>query len=974
MPKSKKDSTESQKKVEESAAHPVVAIGASAGGLEALEGLFQKMPAKPETSFVVIQHLSPGSKSMLGDILSKHTPMKIFEIQEGMQAEANCIYLNPPGKDVSIIQSVFHLEDSAASNRIRLPIDHFFRSLAQDRREKAICIILSGTGSDGVLGLKAIKELGGMAMAQEVEQAKYPGMPASAIATGLMDYILPVEQMPEELMGYLKHPYLMGVKRVEEKEKQFSGYVQKILALVRSSTGNDFSGYKPKTIRRRIERRMALHKIELISDYYRFLHGNRDEVKLLFQELLIGVTQFFRDPPAFELLAEKIIPAMIEEKKGESPVRIWVPGCSTGEEALSVAMIFVETMEKMGVRLEMQIFATDLDSDSIARARRGEYPEAIASDISDDRLKRFFTKKDGVYRVRTEIREMIVYAVQNLVSDHPFSKLDLISCRNVLIYMDATLQKNIIPLFHFTLNPNGFLFLGSSESIGSFSSLFTVLDSKWKIFKVKKDSARVRASQIPILDVSTEGDFEKIKEKVGRESAQEAVDRLIVTQYAPATILINEKGEALFLRGPVNRYIELPTGEITMKLLQILRPGLAHKLPAALHKAISENVTVTITRLPVKQNDHLRTVDVTVRPLWESGSASSLFVVVFEEVLPPELIRRKKKKLAEGEEAHPRILELESELQNTRENLQTTIEELETANEELKSSNEELQSTNEEIQSTNEELVTAREELQSTNEELVTVNAELQNNVDELTKVNDDMRNLFASTEIGTIFLDSHLRIKQFTPAMKRLFNLIPSDIGRSLGDITSKIAAESFLENAESVLETLQTYEKEVQTKDGKWFSMRILPYRTKENQIDGVVVTFLDISELKRLQLEMRKVGIRGDLIVNMIKELLLILNARFEVVWANRPFYDFFGTTAEETVGKSIDNLGAVKWDVKELRPRMERIMRDNGAIEDLEIELQSPSIGHKKMLLNAARVELNCGEPDLLLLIMSDCARG
>lgn len=973
MPRSKKNVPELQEKDRKEALFPIVGIGASAGGLEALEAFFNNMPPEPGTAFVIIQHLSPGGKSMLGEILSKDTQMKILEVREEMQAEPNHIYLNPPGKDVSIFQSVFHLEDPVSTHRLRLPIDHFFRSLAMDRRERAICIVLSGTGSDGTLGLKAIKEVGGMAMVQDADQAKYTGMPVSAITTGLMDYVLPVEKMPEELMSYVKHPYLKGVRRMEEKEKQFVSYIQKILSLVRLATGNDFSGYKPKTIRRRIERRMALHKIEAVSDYYRFLQENRDEVKLLFQELLIGVTQFFRDPAAFEALREKVVSKIVEQKKDESSVRIWIPGCSTGEEALSLAILFVETMEAMGIHLDMQIFATDLDIDAIARARRAEYPEAITADVSEERLKRFFTKKDGMYKVKSEIREMIVYAVQNLVSDPPFSKLDLVSCRNVLIYMDAALQKNILPLFHFTLNPSGYLFLGSSESVGGFSSLFSALDSKWKIFKVKKNSTHMRALELPAPETVAEGDFDRMKEKLGVESAQEAVDKLIVTQYAPATVLINDKCEALYLRGPTNRYLELPTGEISLKLLNIARPGLAQKLPSALRKAISERIQVTVPRVSVRQNDHFRTVDVTIRPIGEAGITPSLFIVVFEEVLPPEPVRRRKKKPSSGEEAHPRILELESELQVTRENLQTTIEELETANEELKSSNEELQSTNEEMQSTNEELVTAREELQSTNEELVTVNSELQNKVEELMNVNDNMSNLFASTDIGTIFLDNHLRIKQFTPAMKRLFNLIPSDVGRFLGDITSKITLDSLLENAESVLETLQTCEKEVRTEEGKWFSMRILPYRTRENQIDGVVVTFSDITELKRLEREMKRAKVCAESMVNMVRELLLTLNAELEVIWANQSFYRFFATSPEETVGRLFYNLGADQWSIPELRRLLDGIISENTSIENFEVEQQFPSIGHKRILLNARRVEQENGEPDLILIAMEDVTK-
>lgn len=748
----------------EGASFPVVAIGASAGGLEAFEAFFDHLSPETGAAFVIIQHISPGGKSMLSDILQKHTKMTILEVSNGMRPKPDHIYLNPPGKEVTLFQSAFMLEEPVTSRGLRLPIDNFFRSLALDKGNQAICIVLSGTGSDGTLGLKAIKESAGMAMVQEVEQAKYGGMPQSAITTGLVDYVLPVEAMPEVLMNYLKHPFLKEPRKIESKERQFTSYIQKILALIRATTGNDFSDYKPKTVRRRIERRMALHKLESIASYYLFLQDTPGETNLLFHELLIGVTQFFRDPDAFSALSEKVIPKIISQKNDDSPIRIWVPGCSTGEEAVTLAMLFCEALDKKDKPRNIQIFATDLDPDAIERARKAEYPEAIAADIPEARLKRFFTRKDNIYRVKTELREMIVYATQNLVNDPPFSRLDLISCRNVLIYMDSVLQKKILPLFHFTLNPNGYLMLGPSEAIGGFSALFSAVDSKWKVFKVKKDSAGMRAPAVVIADRSAMGDFSLMKEKIGRESAEMAVDRLLVKEYVPATVLINDRYDALYFRGPVNRYIEHPIGQASLNLLKIARPGVALKLPLALKKAVSEKVPVTIPKAQVKQNGQIRTVDIIIRPLPETEDSSPLLAVIFEEVNPSETVRQKKRKSQAGDEAHPRILELESELQVTRENLQTTIEELEAANEELKSSNEELQSTNEEMQSTNEELATAREELQSTNEELLTVNSELQNKVDELTQVNDDINNLFASTEIGTIFLDNHLHIKRFTP------------------------------------------------------------------------------------------------------------------------------------------------------------------------------------------------------------------
>ena len=973
MPVSKKNSSRIHGNDKGHSSFPIVAIGASAGGLEALEALFDNMPRETGTAFVIIQHSAPGGKSMLGDILKKHTRLAVHDIEDGASPKPDCVYINPPGKDVTLFHSIFHLSEPAPVHGMRLPIDNFLRSLARELGQKAVCIILSGTGSDGTLGLKAIKEEAGMAIAQEIDQAKYGGMPASAIATGLVDFVLPVEKMPEVLMNYTKHPFLKEPKKIEIKESQFTGYIQKIISLIGSETGNDFSCYKPKTLRRRVERRMALHKIETISTYHRFLEENPAEIKRLFQELLIGVTQFFRDPAAFNALREKVVPNILKQKTDGTPVRIWVPGCSTGEEPLSLAMLFTEEMEKNDKHTGIQIFATDIDPDAIERARKAEYPEAIVSDVSKERLKRFFTRKESTYKVNSEIREMVVYAPQNMVSDPPFSRLDLISCRNVLIYMDATLQKKLIPLFHFTLNPHGYLFLGSSETIGGFTHLFSPLDSKWKIFRVKKDSTRVKPAEFSLKEVLASTDFNRMKEKMGKDRVEEAVDRLIVSHYAPATVLIDKRYDALFLRGPVERYLELPKGPVSMNLLKIARPGIPVKLPAALKKAEEEKVPVTLPRVPVKQNGEMKTVDVTIRPLGEKDETSGLMVVVFEESPPPQRDRRKKRKPRQEEESHPRVVELESELQATRENLQSTIEELEAANEELTSSNEELQSTNEEMQSTNEELATAREELQSTNEELITVNSELENKVEELPWANDDISNLFASTEIGTIFLDRQLHIKRFTPAVKRVFNLLPADVGRSIGDITSKFTPGNILEDANEVLETLQMREKEIMA-EGKWFSMRFLPYRTTKDQIGGVVISFIDISEIKRIEREVITARNYAQNIVNTVREPLLILDSELRVISANRSFYRFFSVTPESTVGRLVYNVGNSQWNIPELRRLLEEILPANTSFDDYVVEHEFPVIGLKKMLLNARRIEQDEETPNYILLAMEDITRG
>jgi len=807
---------------------PIVGLGASAGGLEALETFFLNMPPKAGMAFVIIQHLGPKHKSIMGEILKKDTQMKVMEVQDGMAVEPGCVYFNPPDKEVAILSGIFHLMEPAASPRVRMPIDYFFRSLAEDQGERAVCIILSGTGTDGTLGLEEVKGAGGMTMAQAESQAKYPFMPKSAIDTGQVDYVLPVEKMPQTLVRYVRHPYIEGPKKSTSEAQEFHNFVPKILLLIRTNTRHDFTHYKPTTIRRRIERRMAVHKIKHIADFYRYLQENPAEVQALFKDMIICVTSFFRDPAAFEVLETKVIPQILESKPAGSSVRVWVPGCGTGEEALSLAMLFSEVMERLGKHSQVQIFATDIDGEAIERARLAAFPESISVTVSPERLKRFFTKKDGIFKMKQEIREMVVFALQNLISDPPFSKLDLVSCRNVLIYLNAELQKKILPLFHFSLNPGGFLYLGPSESISGFSDYFAPVDLKWKIYQSKGEFGLRMDHPVPLRVplMSAQDERTLIPEAAREMSVRQLMEKIILEQYAPACVLVNAKYDILYFQGATAKYLAPPTGEPSFNILKMAHADLRHKLASALHQAVKERKTVPSSGVQIREGDSLAVVDLLIRPLAESGAPSDLYLVVFEEKTPVSpRAKRKGKAPAVSAEIDQRVINLEQELQSTKEYLQTTIEELEAANEELKSSNEELQSTNEELQSTNEELETAKEELQSTNEELVTVNSELQNKIDELTQLSNDTNNLLASTEIGTIFLDRDLGIKRFTPGMTALFNLIPTDIGRSLCDITSKIAYDQLHQDAEGVLTTLQVLEKEVQAENGKLFTMRILP-----------------------------------------------------------------------------------------------------------------------------------------------------
>ena len=953
------------RKPREKKSFPIVGIGASAGGLEAIETFFAHMPSRAGMAFVVIQHLSPQHKSILGDILKKDTTMKVVEVQDGMRIVPDCIYLNPPDNEVGIFKGIFQLVEPDESRKIRLPIDYFFRSLAEEQAEKAICIILSGTGSDGTLGLEAVKGVGGLTMAQAEQQAKYPGMPRSAVDTGMVDLVLPVEKMPEELVNHVIHPYPEGPETITGEGLR-ENFLPKILMLIRSITGHDFSHYKLNTICRRIERRMALQKVARIADYHRYLQENPPEVKALFKDLLIRVTSFFRDAAAFEVLARKVIPRILESKGGDAHVRVWVPGCASGEESLSLAIIMAEAMDRLGKSLNVQIFGTDIDADAIERARLGEYPESMVADVSPERLQRFFVKKDGNYKIKKKIREMMLYAVQNLTSDPPFTKLDLVSCRNLLIYMNAPIQKKLLPLFHFTLNPQGYLFLGASETIGSFADLFAPIEVKWKIFQRKGLAIQKPAAYPPLGFMPTSPETELTIKRMTREmNVRELMGRIILDKYAPPSVLVNDRYEILYFQGNTDQYLAPPSGEPSFNLLKMAREGLRYKLTAAIRQAMKEKRTVSYQGVQLKQKDDGATVDLHIQPLLETPEApANLFLVVFEEKTPAGTKGKGRKTPTGAGEGEARLTILEQELQATKEYLETTIEE-------LGASNEELQSANEELQSTNEELETAREELQSTNEELVSVNSELQMKIDDMTEISNDINNLFTSTEVGIIFLDTQLGIRRFTPNMTQFFNLIPSDAGRSLRDITSKTVYDNICQDAEEVLATLQTKEMEIKAGvEGKWYNMRILPYRTSENMINGVVLTFVDITERKRLEDVIRAARIYAESIVDTVREPLLALDGDLMVVSANRSFYRMFKMSAADTENRRIYDLGGGQWNIPSLRELLEEIIPQNTSFEDFAVEVEFPDLGRKKMLLNARQIPVGESQPALILLAMED----
>ena len=859
---------------------PIVGIGASAGGLAAFEAFFSGMPAAadPGMAFVLVQHLAPDHKSILSDLIRRYTRMAVFEVEDGMVVQPNCAYIIPPGRDMAFLNGTLQLLEPAEPRGHRLPIDFFFRSLAQDQRERAIGIVLSGTGSDGTLGVRAIKGEGGMVMAQNPGSTEFDGMPQSALATGLVDYEMPPAEMPAQLIAYAAHAFGKLLRSTTVPAPKIDNAMKKIFILLRAQTGHDFSQYKPSTIHRRIERRMAVHQVEAIDSYVKYLQQTPAEVEALFRDMLIGVTNFFRDPEAFRVLEDAVIPKIFEGKPVGDAVRVWSAGCSTGEEPYSLAILLVERMEALKQSYTVQVFATDIDAQSIATARAGLYPASIAADISPERLARFFTPEaDGsAYRIHKGIRDLMIFSEQDVIKDPPFSKLDLVSCRNMLIYMGTELQKKLIPLFHYALKPEGWLFLGTSEGVGEFDALFGTLDRKAKLYRRKEDvHGQQRAALGRFLPPMTAlaAAFPRGAAKpaaTGKPSLRELTEHALLQQVVAAGALVNAQGDILYLHGRTGMFLEPAPGEAGINnILKMAREGLRRELTTTLHKAAGTKDLVLCAGLRVKTNGHFTTVNLTVRPVTTGPAASPespLYLVILEEVpvtsdstplvvapaaaAPGTVAARAGAPDASGlttPNAEARIAALKLELRAKEEYLQTSREELESSTEELKSSNEEMQSVNEELQSTNEELETSKEELQSVNEELATVNTELQTKVTDLSRANNDMNNLLAGTGIGTLFVDHRLRILRFTPAARKIINLIGSDVGRPVAHIVSNLVGyNSLVADVQEVLAKLVTKEVDVLTQEGGHYTMRIQPYRTLDNVIEGAVISFVDITAI--------------------------------------------------------------------------------------------------------------------------------
>lgn len=821
---------------------PIIGIGCSAGGLEALEAFFHRIPANCGMAFVVVQHLDPHHVSTLPELIGRSAELPVKEAQNRMPVVPSHIYVIPPNKELSLLHDTLHLLDPASSTGLRLPVDFFFRTLAEDRQERAIGVILSGMGSDGMLGLRAIKEKGGFALVQEPSDARSESMPRSAIGAGLADVVAPAASLFGQLVQFVhqsqRHPVVS-----EPVAADTLSALEKVIILLRDRCGADFSDYKTSTLYRRIERRTVLHQLRGITAYVKYLRENPQELDLLFKELLIGVTNFFRDPVLWDLLRDKAFPTLFAQYPKGGALRAWVPACSSGEEAYSLAIVFREALEKHKPegRFSLQIYATDIDADAIDKARRGLYPSNIAADVTSERLTRFFVSDEEGWRIGKDIRDMVVFAPQNIITDPPFTKLDLLSCRNLLIYFGQNLQKKLLPLFHYALNRDGLLILGNAETVGHFTELFEAIDGKARIFRRLTQSLAQAQLEFPGHHATIALAPTNIEPLTSRDSLELLTDQLIQQTYAPPAVLVNAEGDILYFSGRTGKYLEPAAGKVNVNLHAMARPGLREALTGVIRNALRQSEPIRLNGLTIGTNGGTHTVDVVVQGVTSPEPLRGRVLVVFHDQ-PPVPASKGRRRTANAP--------LAQELLQTREALRVAHEEMQTTIEEYKSANEELQSTNEELQSTNEELTTSKEELQSLNEELQTVNAELQSKVDELTGVRNDMTNLLNSTEIATVFLDNQLKLRRFTVHATHLFKLIPGDIGRPLSDIASDLEYPTLRDDALEVLRTLVFHEQQVAARVGRWYRVRIMPYRTLENMIDGVVITFIDITETKQLE----------------------------------------------------------------------------------------------------------------------------
>lgn len=946
---------------------PIVGVGASAGGVQVLETFFGDMPKDCGMGFVVVQHLDPHHESMMRNLLANKTELRVHDAAEGMRVEANHVYLKPPGKDVTIKDGILHLEALPSKEGIRLPIDTFFRSLARDHLDRAICVVMTGASSDGTLGAKEIKGEGGLVMVQDEKQAQYPQMPRSVIDAGVADIVLPVERMAKELLRYAGHPFISSLTSQTPEEKTERA-IAAILMHVRTYTGHDFSLYKRNTIRRRIERRMALHQIPNMDDYKRFLRQNTQEVLDLFDDMTINVTSFFRDREAFQALKEKALRPVLEKKNGDIAFRVWVPGCSTGEEAYSIGMLLLEVADELEIYRDIKVFGTDINAEAIETARSGTFPANITSDVSPERLKRFFSKKGDKYQVDSKIRDIMIFAVHDVTRDPPFSSIDLVSCRNLLIYMNAVLQRRVLPLLRYALKPKGILFLGSSESVGESENIFTPMDKKHNIYRAQPiENHKLVHFQMPERygpeeNMPEERPEEEKKAPSSRtRDVQQLVEKTMLEKYASPSVLLDQKADILYFQGNTGRYLSPPRGEPNFNVFNMVDGELHMRISRGLEEVKkSKDNSLIVPGVHVRHNDDFIKLTVVLTKLASPKRDAVWTLLEFKEEESSEAEEKQETNEASKD---PKISELKKRLDQTQMELQATIEELETSNEELKSANEELQANNEELES-------SKEELQSTNEELETVNTELFKKTQELIQADDDMNNLFATMEVAVVFLDNQLRIKRFTPEAKKIFNLNEKrDIGRAVSDITNKINYDNLSSDAEEVLDKLQRKKVSVRFKNQN-FMVRIVPYRSGKNVIDGVLITFLDTTQFEKSEMAARETRSLFYNTMSALWEPVLILDQEYRIFMANRAFYRTFKLSPAQAEGKILYRLDDGRWDIPELRRFVDEIVPVDQDFDGYEITHDFPRIGRKTLRINACPIEKGEERPRMFLLSFRD----
>ena len=901
----------------------IVGVGASAGGLEAFTELLESLPPAPGMALVLVQHLAPRHNSALPVLLASHSAMPVVQVTDGVRIQPNHVYVMPPNVQMEMVDGTLALSPRPTDRTQHTPIDTFFSSLAMVGDGRVIAVVLSGTASDGAVGIRDVKAGGGITFAQKPESAKYDGMPRAAIATGMVDLVLTPSEIGGELLQIARHPYV-NTKIAREDVLLRDEHLQRIFELLRPVSGVDFRHYKLPTIRRRMLRRMALRRLTEVDRYVEVLQTEPAELRGLFQDLLIHVTRFFREPDSFTALAEEVFPKLLENRPPEQPIRVWVCGCATGEEPYSLAMALVEFLQQEQSDIRVQIFATDVSDTSIEYARAGVYPASIATDVGADRLRRFFTKTDGSYRVSKQIRDLCVFARQDLTKDPPFSRLDLVMCRNVLIYMDAPLQKRLIGLFHYALNPTGYLILGQAETVGHQAGLFSVVDKKHRIHR-KKSLPGVPGMAFP-LDYSS---MVMPRKRPAAESSpmdqglQSEVSRVILDRYAPPGVVVDGDLQILQFRGQTGPFLEPAPGEASLSLLKMAREGLLYGLRTALHTARKTKEAVRKDGLQIRDAQGRRRVAIEVIPLTTHGRTN--FLVMFDDGShravhhsPPQSEARSRQRPRKSEVKSQYEL-LQRELAASREYLQSIIQELEAANEELQSANEEILSSNEELQSTNEELDTAKEELQSTNEELNTVNEELQGRNEEMGRINSDLMNLVASVQIAIVIVSSDLRIRRFTPMAERVLNLIPADLDRSIGHINPNLIGSNLEQLIMDCMDSVALVEREVQDRQGRWYSLRIRPYKSLDNKIDGAVLALFDVDMLKRSEQRAELAQGFAAAVMESTTQPLAVLDTALQVRHVNAAFASLFLLSPEAVKGHALDEVGGPAWRLDEWLPK-------------------------------------------------------